>query len=310
MKSANKLISIGMPVYNGEKNLKEAITSILSQSYKNLELIIADDSSTDRSREIYEQFAKKDKRIKIFRHKKNIGSILNFNFVLEKARGKYFMWAAQDDIREQSALKELIRLHNEFPDAVLAVSHYKNLFNNKKYVVYPKATINNNQTIIISLANFLKSSNLSFFYGLHKTANLKKSGGYLRDSRPYFKSSDFLTIYKVLLNGKFVYTSKVLFYKRDTGLFTNQFEIIKNLRFDSLVFNKILRYLFFPLFYSYDFVYGTYYLSKSNFPYWEKIIIEWYLMKNTVSRFVGFFGSILKGIFYLTKGLLKKIFFL
>ena len=304
MKSANEYITIGMPVYNGEENLEEAIGSILSQTYTNFELIIADDCSTDKSREIYEKYSKKDKRIKVFRHKKNIGFIENFNFVLKKATSPYFIWAAQDDIRDKNALKELLKLHKKFPDAVLAVSHYKNIYKQKKYVVFPKEKINNNSTAS-SIIAFLKSGNLSFFYGLHKTENLKKSGGYLADSRPFFKSSDFLSIYKPLLTGKFVYTPQVLFYKRDTGLFTKQYEIIKNLKFNSDVFNKIQRYLFFPLFYFYDFVYGTYFLAKSNFTVYEKLQIERALIVYNVKRLYGFFGGILKGFIYLIQGLFK-----
>ncbi|HRN69643.1 MAG TPA: glycosyltransferase family 2 protein, partial [Candidatus Woesebacteria bacterium] len=173
MKSQNELVTVGMPVYNGEQFLKQAVASILSQNYSDIELIIADDCSTDNSVNIYEEFAKKDTRIRIFKHKKNIGQIANFNFVLKQAKGIYFMWAAQDDFRDTKALEKLLNLHKQYPDAALAVSNYKNVYNETAYFVYPEFPYNNNANRTNSLISFLKTDNLSFFYGLHKTAILK-----------------------------------------------------------------------------------------------------------------------------------------
>lgn len=305
MKSVNTLITVGMPVYNGEKYLKEAIQSILSQTYTNFDLIIADDNSTDNSAQIYKSFAKKDKRIHLFRHKKNIGSIANFNFVLHKARGKYFLWAAQDDIRDKNALKELINLYNNYPDAVLAASSYKNLFGNKKYFVYPQDKINNNQNKIESIKYFLKTDNLSFFYGLHKTNNLKKTGGYWIDSRPFFKSSDFLTIYKILLAGKFIYTPKILFLKRDTGYYTNQFKVIQKMNFNTIILKKILRFIISPVYYIYDFTYATYYLFRSQISLSDKIDVELALAINISKKHIKFIVTIIQGCLAFVKGISK-----
>lgn len=90
-------ISIGLPVYNGEKYIATAIKSILSQSFTDFELIISDNGSEDLTEEIIRQYISQDNRIKYFRHKKNKGSNYNFDFVRQKAVGKYFMWAAHDD---------------------------------------------------------------------------------------------------------------------------------------------------------------------------------------------------------------------
>lgn len=93
------LVSIGMPVYNSELTIHKAIKSIVSQDYKNIELIISDNASTDETEKICRSLAKKDARIKYFRNKQNIGPLLNFQFVLKESKGDYFMWAAGDDIR-------------------------------------------------------------------------------------------------------------------------------------------------------------------------------------------------------------------
>ena len=90
------LISVVLPVYNGEKFLKESIDSILNQTYKNFELIIIEDLSKDNSLKIINKF--KDKRIKLIKNKKNKGSIESFNIGLKNSKGKYVAIGTQDDI--------------------------------------------------------------------------------------------------------------------------------------------------------------------------------------------------------------------
>ena len=90
-------LSIGMPIYNAEKFIANRLESILSQKYSNFELIISDDASTDLTSKICKEFSLKDKRIHLFKQEKNIGMSANFHFVLNKANGEYFFWAAQDD---------------------------------------------------------------------------------------------------------------------------------------------------------------------------------------------------------------------
>jgi len=91
------LVSIGLPVYNGERYLAEAIESILSQTYSELELIICDNASTDRTKEICRSFVAHDNRVRYFRNASNLGAARNFNLAVEHANGKYFRWAAHDD---------------------------------------------------------------------------------------------------------------------------------------------------------------------------------------------------------------------
>lgn len=99
MQDPNKIkISIGMPVYNSEKFLKEKIDSILKLNVKGLEIIISDNASTDNTQKICEEFIEKDRRVRYFRQEKNFGVSWNFNFVLEKAIEEYFFWTAADDI--------------------------------------------------------------------------------------------------------------------------------------------------------------------------------------------------------------------
>jgi glycosyltransferase involved in cell wall biosynthesis len=87
-------VSIGLPVFNGEKYLAEALDSILSQTYRDFKLIISDNASTDRTEQICREYAAKDRRIRYYRNEKNIGAPKNFNRVFELSSGKYFRWDA------------------------------------------------------------------------------------------------------------------------------------------------------------------------------------------------------------------------
>lgn len=116
------LVSIGLPIYNGENYLAGAINALLAQDYQNFELIISDNASTDGSRSIYEEYARKDQRIKYSRRERNIGAAKNFKYVLEQASGEYFMWAACDDFWEPGFIRRLVGELIMYPNAVTAMS--------------------------------------------------------------------------------------------------------------------------------------------------------------------------------------------
>ncbi|MEM6550574.1 MAG: glycosyltransferase family 2 protein [Planctomycetota bacterium] len=91
-------LSIGLPVYNGENYLEQAVRSLLAQTFTDFELILCDNASTDRTRSICEAFARDDPRVRYVQHETNQGLIRNFNHAFEVARGVYFKWMAHDDL--------------------------------------------------------------------------------------------------------------------------------------------------------------------------------------------------------------------
>lgn len=97
-----------MPVYNGQEYLQDAIDAILRQSFEDFELIISDNCSTDRTAEICETLAARDARIRFVRQSKNLGAIGNFNALVHLANGRYFKWAAHDDLMEPSFLQRCV----------------------------------------------------------------------------------------------------------------------------------------------------------------------------------------------------------
>ena len=90
-------VSIGIPVYNGENFIREALRSLIAQTFSDFEVVISDNCSTDRTQAICREYALLDSRFSYFRHEYNVGAFNNFKFVLESSRGKYFMWLACDD---------------------------------------------------------------------------------------------------------------------------------------------------------------------------------------------------------------------
>ena len=91
-------VSVGLPVYNGERYLNEALDSILRQTFEDFELIISDNASSDRTEEICEEYARNDKRIRYSRSSENLGVAWNFNRVAGLSTSEYFRWATADDL--------------------------------------------------------------------------------------------------------------------------------------------------------------------------------------------------------------------
>jgi glycosyltransferase involved in cell wall biosynthesis len=114
--------SIGLPVFNGEAFVATAIESILDQTYADFELIICDNASSDGTEEICREFERLDDRVRYVRNKRNIGADPNFNRTLDRAHGRYFKWAAHDDILEPTFLERCVTALKQNPTAVLCQS--------------------------------------------------------------------------------------------------------------------------------------------------------------------------------------------
>lgn len=120
MTAPRPLVSIGIPVYNGELSIREALNALVAQSYDNLELIISDNASTDLTGEICEEYATKDSRVKYFRNSVNIGLYANYRRALSLATGEYFIWAAVDDLKPPKAIEQCVNALSRNHRAVIA----------------------------------------------------------------------------------------------------------------------------------------------------------------------------------------------
>ena len=108
------LVSVGMPVLNGEKWICRSLDSLLSQDYPNVEIIISDNASTDATSAICAKYIASGKNIRVIRQERVIGIVENFRAVLGPARGEYFMWAAVDDSWDHTFISRLAdKLEND-----------------------------------------------------------------------------------------------------------------------------------------------------------------------------------------------------
>ena len=120
MKSQSRLVSIIIPVYNGEKYLREAIDSALAQTYKNIEVIVVNDGSTDRSGEIAKSYGN---RIRYF-EKQNGGVASALNLGIDKMRGYYFSWLSHDDKYYPNKIEKQVDFAKKFDDETIVISNW------------------------------------------------------------------------------------------------------------------------------------------------------------------------------------------
>lgn len=113
-------VSIGMPVYNGERFLAETLDSVLRQTYSDFVLYIADNASTDGTEAICRDYAARDSRIHYIRNPVNVGAAANYTRCFSPATSEYFRWQNADDTIEPTLLEECVRELDAHPDVVLA----------------------------------------------------------------------------------------------------------------------------------------------------------------------------------------------
>jgi glycosyltransferase involved in cell wall biosynthesis len=113
-------VSIGIPVYNGERYLAACLDSLLAQTFTDFEILVSDNCSTDRTREISLAYARRDARVRYSRNERNIGHFANHALVVERATGAYFRWMAYDDLCSPRHLERCVAALDNAPEAVLA----------------------------------------------------------------------------------------------------------------------------------------------------------------------------------------------
>lgn len=121
--NSNPLVSVIMPVYNAEQYIKQAVESILNQTYQKFEFIIVDDASTDSTSKILKDFQKKDRRITLISNKANLGVTKSLNKAVAKALGKYIVRMDADDWSYPERFALQVDLMEHHPDVVVSGSY-------------------------------------------------------------------------------------------------------------------------------------------------------------------------------------------
>jgi glycosyltransferase involved in cell wall biosynthesis len=118
--SGRARVSIGVPVFNGARYLEDCLDSLVAQRYADLEILISDNASTDRTSIICHAYCKRDPRIRYYRQQRNIGAAANYNFLVRQATGEFFKWAAHDDVCTPDFVARCVAALEASPTAVLA----------------------------------------------------------------------------------------------------------------------------------------------------------------------------------------------
>ena len=204
----NPKVSICIPVYNGEKTIKDTILSIINQTYKNIEIIISDNKSTDNTVSVVNEF--KDSRISFYKNDSNIGLARNWNKCLEKCTGKYIHFICADDTLSPECIEEKVKIMESDKDVVMVINTM-NMYNEEKKIVM-KRKIYNKDTVIDGHKFAKKSLYRGNIYGgpsnvLFRKDTLEKSG--IFPTNTYY-TTDWEFTLRLSPLGKIVYLEKAL----------------------------------------------------------------------------------------------------
>jgi glycosyltransferase involved in cell wall biosynthesis len=205
------LVSVGLFVYNGERFIEEALESILTQTFTDFELIISDNASTDRTGKIARAYAERDDRIRYYRNETNIGAGWNARRVYELATGKYFKWAAVDDIIEPDLLRRCVEILEGDPGCVVAYARTKEVDENGTFIknyMMPMQTSSNDPAVRFR-EMLLIDHNCYQIYGVMRMSALRRI-----PPQGVYVSGDRVLLARMSLLGRFYEVPEHLFISR------------------------------------------------------------------------------------------------
>jgi glycosyltransferase involved in cell wall biosynthesis len=204
-------VSIGMPVYNCERYVADAIDSHLRQTYADFELVITDNASTDRSEEICRSYAARDPRIKYYRNPENVGAAGNFKRCFELSRGEYFRWTPSDDVVGPELLELCVEVLDRDSSVLVAYPRTRLIdgdgriigdYDENLHLMQERPSVRFREVL-----RRLRLCNLQ--YGLTRRKILGRTG--LMRS---YSGGDIPLILELALYGKFYEVPEHLFYRR------------------------------------------------------------------------------------------------
>jgi glycosyltransferase involved in cell wall biosynthesis len=218
---AKPKVTVGIPVRNGEKFMRRALASLVSQSYSDIEIIISDNNSTDDTFRICSDIAETDSRIRVHRHLQNIGATNNFQYVLDSAEGEYFMWAAHDDLWHPEFIEKLVESLDKDSNCVVAFCGFEHVDTGGETIcTYPhvqKLSYNTESKLKLSslqkyvLQDFRKGK-VNLIYGLYRTAQLQAADAIKKWSATGW-GADILIVAEVLRHGEITVIPNCLWKK-------------------------------------------------------------------------------------------------
>jgi glycosyltransferase involved in cell wall biosynthesis len=205
------MVCIGLPVYNGERYLRESLDALLAQTFTDFELVISDNASTDTTAEICREYAERDPRIRYIRQSHNIGAAPNHNFVASQARGRYFKWASHDDLYHPELIEQCVQALEEHPEVVLA--HCWDAYvdeSGETTSLAPYLLDTANPSARARLRSLLFTPGGNDFYGVIRTEVLRR----VRPHQTYY-NADRTFMAGLVLAGRFHQVPRILYFRRE-----------------------------------------------------------------------------------------------
>jgi glycosyltransferase involved in cell wall biosynthesis len=212
----NAVVSLGIPVFNGDAFLRGALESIVGQTFADLDIVIVDNASTDGTEDICRDFANRDARVRYHRHPKNIGAAPNFNHAFSLSRSPYFKWCAHDDLISPNFVERCVAALEARPDAVLAFGRTEVINDDGNHVDWPEKGFMPPLESDGAAQRFgaaIRQAGTCFpIFGLFRSDALRRSTLH----RPYY-GSDRALIAEAALLGKVLLVGDAVFYNRHHG---------------------------------------------------------------------------------------------
>ncbi len=208
MSTPQPLVSVGIPTYNRADGLRRTLECITAQTYPNMEIIVSDNCSpTAEPERVAREFMARDSRISFFRQQEPLGVSENFQFVLKRAGGEFFMWAADDDEWDPDFVRQCV---GEFGvhDVLSVMPHMRTLY--RVQGIYRPATMPQFvplQPAARRMAAYLRCLNPSLFYGLHRREHIL----FFATERNWFDFYDCYFVLRLLAKGSIVIPDPVLY---------------------------------------------------------------------------------------------------
>lgn len=208
-------VSLGLPVYNGERYLRFALDAILAQTFSDFELVICDNASTDGTVELCNSYASRDSRIAVHRNPENLGAAKNYNKVFHLSTGEYFKWVSHDDIIAPAYLSRAVATLDAMPAVLCYPSTIVIDKDGRSLDTDPGDNITaNGSSPSERLKDFLISNarnrKCNAVFGLIRSSILKNT-----PLIGAFAASDKTLLAELALYGEFVRLPDQLFFRRD-----------------------------------------------------------------------------------------------
>jgi len=213
-------VSIGLPVYNGEEFLSQALDALLAQTFRDFELIVCDNASTDRSPEIARNYAARDSRVRFCRNEENIGLAGNLNRTVTESSGEYFLWVAHDDLWAPQHLERCVAALDADPGLVIVCTRTRDIDEHGEFL--PAENIYRRNTIPVDGLAVEDAPHERFrdmigllhvcepIFGVMRAGVLKKTPLHGR-----YADADRVLLAELALYGRFQVVPEVLFYHRE-----------------------------------------------------------------------------------------------